>query len=164
MKRAYPPIFKLAERIVLQLEIAVRGFARYHKYTLGTDLRQQAMHVYRLAHRAWRNKAQQLDWLSQLVWAVDELKLSIQLAQQLKIFASFGQFEQIAQLVADMGKQTGGWYKQQAQGQKPLPYAATEARPKTLSTPATNVHTPPTKNGLPLPSGEGWGEGTEVQP
>jgi hypothetical protein len=33
-----------------------------------------------------------------------------------------------------MGKQTGGWHKQQARGQKPLPSAATEARPQTLST------------------------------
>ena len=67
MKPAYPPIIKLTERIMLQLEIAIHGFTRYHKYTLGTNLHQQAIHVYRLAHKAWRNKAQQLDWLSQLV-------------------------------------------------------------------------------------------------
>ncbi|MCB1656814.1 MAG: four helix bundle protein [Pseudomonadales bacterium] len=137
MKQDYPPIIKLAERIVLQLELTVRGFSRYNKYTLGTELRQQSQAMYRLAHRAWRDKSKQLEWLTQLVWAVDELKLSMQLAQQLRAFASFGQFEQLAKLVADMGKQTGGWHKQQVRGQKPLPSAATEARPQILSSPVT---------------------------
>ncbi len=169
MKPTYPPIISLAERIVVQMEIAVQRFARYHKYTLGTDLRKQSLEVYRLAHRAWRDKSQQIQWLTQLVWAVDELKLSMQLAQQLNVFASFGQFEQLAQLVATMGQQTGGWYKQQVQGQKPLPHAATEARPKTLSTPATTKHNYPLTSTLPLPEGEGRGEGlegdgVEVQP
>ena len=86
MKQEYPPIVRLAERLVVQTEEAVRGFARYHKYTLGTELRQQVQQVYRLAHRAWRDKSKQLEWLTQLVWAVDELKLSMQLAQQLKAF------------------------------------------------------------------------------
>ena len=133
----YPPIVRLAERLVVALEECVRRFARYHKYTLGTELRQQAQQVYRLSHRAWRDKAKQAEWLTQLVWAVDELKLSLQLGQQLKAFASFGQFEQLAKLAAELGKQTGGWYKQQVRGQKPVPSEAQEARPQILSTPAT---------------------------
>lgn len=44
MKQDYPPIIKLAERIVLQLELTVRGFSRYNKYTLGTELRQHPKH------------------------------------------------------------------------------------------------------------------------
>ena len=87
MKQEYPPIVRLAERLVVQTEEAVRGFSRYHKYSLGTDLRQQSQEVYRLAHRAWRDKSRQLEWLTQLVWAVYEVKLSLQLAQQLKVFA-----------------------------------------------------------------------------
>ena len=136
MKQDYPPIVRLAERLVVALEECVRRFSRYHKYTLGTELRQQAHHVYRLAYKAWRDKAKQLDWLTQLVWAVDDLKLSLQLGQQLKAFASFGQFEQLAILAADMGKQTGGWYKQQVRGQKSAP-SAEQARPQILSSHTT---------------------------
>lgn len=88
MKQEYPPIVRLAERLVVQTVEAVRGFALYHKYTLGTELRQQVQQVYCLSHRAWRDKSKQLEWLTQLIWAVDELKLSIMLlAQQLKAFA-----------------------------------------------------------------------------
>jgi hypothetical protein len=65
MKPAYPPIIKLAERIVLQLEITVRGFSRYHKYTLGTELRQQAhAHVPLGASVHGAIQSKQLEWLS----------------------------------------------------------------------------------------------------
>ena len=35
MKQEYPPIVRLAKRLVVQTEEAVRGFSRYHKYNLG---------------------------------------------------------------------------------------------------------------------------------
>ena len=60
-----PPIVRLAERLVVMVEEAVRRFARYHKYTFGTELRQQAHAVLRLCHRAWRDKEAQDFWLDQ---------------------------------------------------------------------------------------------------
>jgi hypothetical protein len=39
------PIWRDAEVLVIQVELAVRQFPRYHKYTLGTELRQLAMQV-----------------------------------------------------------------------------------------------------------------------
>lgn len=39
MTFALPPIAKLAERLQLDIEQAVRGFPRFHKYALGADLR-----------------------------------------------------------------------------------------------------------------------------
>jgi len=38
-----PPIVQSAERLLVCIEQAVRGFPRDHKYTLGADLRRQAM-------------------------------------------------------------------------------------------------------------------------
>ncbi len=60
-----PTIVRLAARLVVMLEEGVRRFARYHKYTLSTELRQQAHAVLRLCHRAWRDKAAQDFWLDQ---------------------------------------------------------------------------------------------------
>ena len=37
-----PPIVRLAERLVVMVEEAVRRFARYHRYTFGAELRRQA--------------------------------------------------------------------------------------------------------------------------
>jgi hypothetical protein len=78
MSFSLPPVVKLAEQLRREIELAVRHFARYHKYTTGTDLRGHAKSVVALAHRAWRDRARQGQWLEQLVWAVDELKLELQ--------------------------------------------------------------------------------------
>ena len=44
------PIWRDANRLLLAIEQAVRQFTRYHKYTLGTELRRQAMPVCGLIH------------------------------------------------------------------------------------------------------------------
>lgn len=36
------PIYKTAMDLAIHLEQVVRSFSRYHKYTLGSDLRQQS--------------------------------------------------------------------------------------------------------------------------
>ena len=41
------PIWKAAMDLAVHLEHAVRRFARYHKYTLGTELRQTAQRLCR---------------------------------------------------------------------------------------------------------------------
>lgn len=86
LQAAMPPIVRLAETVLLECETVVRGFSRSHKYTIGTDIRQQAMQVLRLAHRAWRMRKQQTELVRQLVWAVDDLKISLQLGKQLAAF------------------------------------------------------------------------------
>ena len=129
-----PPIVKLAERLMLDIERAVRGFARYHKYAVGADLRADARKVAQLAHRAWRQRARQAELVARRVWAVDDLKITLQLASQLRAFASFGQFEGLARIARDLGKQVGGWHRQHnPQGQN-APAGAPEQRPQILST------------------------------
>ncbi|WP_346839793.1 four helix bundle protein [Microbulbifer sp. SAOS-129_SWC] len=110
--RQLPEIAKKAERLLIDIEQAVRGFPRYHKYTLGTDLRNQAMAVLRLCHRAWRDRSRQPHWVSELTWAIDELKLSLQLGSQLRAFRSFRQFESLIRLAEEVGRCAGGWRRQ----------------------------------------------------
>ncbi len=137
-----PPIAKTAERLLVEIEQAVRAFPRYHKYAIGQDLRTQAMAIARLCNRAWRDRPRQLHWTDQLIWAIDEVKLSLQLAQHLRAFRSFHQFEQLIRLAEDLGKQAGGWKRQQQQhpkGQNP-PRTAAPERAQTLSTRAASAH------------------------
>ena len=61
------PIWSAANRLLIVLELAVRGFPRYHKYTLGSDLRRQALQVCRLIIRANAARAQRAAVLEQLV-------------------------------------------------------------------------------------------------
>jgi len=103
------PIWRDANRLLLTIEQAVRGFPRYHKCTLGTELRRQAMQVCRLIMRAADQRAEQSHWLQQQVMAVDDLKLSVQFAKELEAFRSFQEFQAVAEFAVAVGKQSGGW-------------------------------------------------------
>jgi len=113
MSSVAPPIVRLAERLLVAIEQTVRRFARYHKYSVGADLRAQAMEVAVLAQRAWRNREHQQMWIARLSDAVDDLKLKLQLGSAIRAFPSFPQFEALSRLVKDLGKQVGGWRRQQ---------------------------------------------------
>ena len=116
-----PKIVKTAERLMGDIETAVTRFPRAHRYTLGSDLRQQAMTVARLAHKAWRERENQSARIADLSEAIDDLKLRMQLGNQVHAFASFAQFEALARTAADLGRQCGGWQKQRnAKGQNVL--------------------------------------------
>lgn len=104
------PIWRDANRLLLEIERAVRRFPRYHKYALGNDLRRQAMDVCRAIVRASEPGGRERA-LERLVLAVEDLKISMQLAKELEAFASFAEFARIAELAVLVGKQSGGWRK-----------------------------------------------------
>ena len=111
MTSQVPPIVKLAEQLLVQIEQVVRRFARYHKYTVGSELRTQAMAVALLAARAWRDRDNQKTLVRQLVWEIDALKQRLQLAGLIHAFPSFKQFEALARLAKSLGRQVNGWYR-----------------------------------------------------
>jgi len=102
------PIWRDANRLLLEVEQAVRHFPKYHKYTLGTEMRQQAMKICQLVSRAWRNKADAPQALPRLVQAVDDLKIQLQLGKELHVFQNFAEFERLVELTVQVGKQSGG--------------------------------------------------------
>ena len=103
------PIWRDAQRLLVLVEEAVRRFPRYHKYTLGSDLRRQALHICRLVNRAWRDQQGRLRHIEHLVMAVDEFKLLLQVGKEVRAFAGFGQFQQLVELAVALGRQSGGW-------------------------------------------------------
>jgi hypothetical protein len=113
-----PPIAQTAERLLLEIERAVAGFPRRHRYTVGADLRQQAMGVTVLVHRAWRDRRNQVALIERVRWEVDALKIRMQLCSRLRAFASLAQFEMLARIARELGKQAGGWHRQHS-GQHP---------------------------------------------
>ena len=137
-----PPIVKCAERMLVEIEQAVRSFPRYHKYVIGTELRQQAMSVARSAHRAWRDREHQTEHTIQLARAIDDMKLTLQLGQQIKAFASFAQFEALARVLADLGRQCGGWQKQQRSKRQNAQASGPGQRPQILSARAAEGASP----------------------
>jgi hypothetical protein len=153
---ALPPIYRDCQRLLRQTEAIVMRFSRYHKYTVGTDLRQQAFTLMRTVHRAVYDHKHQHQHIQTLGWQVDDYKLTLQLTMDVGAFSqpqsvSFAQFEGVALLATAIGKQCGGWLKkiqpanplhansgpQSAVMREPVP----QTRPTSLSARATS--TPP---------------------
>ena len=107
-----PPVIKACERLLVDIEHAVRQFPRYHRYVVGADLRKAAAATYCTANRAWRDQAGRQQWVDRLVWQVDEIKMYLQVAKLVGALASFRQFEHLARQVEGLGAQVGGWRRQ----------------------------------------------------
>lgn len=103
------PIWRDSQQLLLLIEQAVRHFPRYHKYTLGSELRRQAMLICRLLARAYNDKERRLRHVMSLHDAIEDLKIQIQLAKELAAFRHFQEFDTIARLAVAVGKQSGGW-------------------------------------------------------
>ena len=104
------PIWRDSSRLLVLIEEAVKRFPRYHKYTLGSDLRRQAMNLHRLLVRALNAQGpERARWVERLNLAVDDIKLMIQLGKEIQAFQSFRQFEEIAGLAVQVGRQSGLW-------------------------------------------------------
>ena len=106
-----PPVVKAAERILLDIELAVRRWPRSHRYGIGADLRRQALALAVGANLAWREQSRRGEHVRGLVEGIESMKVLLQLGSQLRAFSSFGQFEQLARQAHDLGRQVGGWSK-----------------------------------------------------
>ena len=104
------PIYKKAFELVVYFENIVRNFSRYHKYTLGSDLRRQSREVVGLIVRA-NNKTDRLETLLQLREILEQLKLTIRVCKEVKAFHNFNSFEVAINGVIDISKQNEGWIK-----------------------------------------------------
>jgi len=109
------PIFRSAYDLCLYLEQAVHGFSRYHKYTIGTDLRDSARRVLRLVVRA-NNRRDKAPVLLALREEVEELKILLRLGQDVKAFPKFNAFEHAVTRATEIAKQNEGWLRSQQTG------------------------------------------------
>ncbi len=75
------PIYKQAMDIAVHFEKVVAGFPRYHKYTLGSDLRQKSREVVTLVVKANNSRQNRRAILIQLRNTLDELLILVRLAQ-----------------------------------------------------------------------------------
>ena len=106
------PIYKASYDLCLYFEQVVGNFSRYHKYSLGADLRDGARRVLKLVVRAnaRRDKAPILQEIRE---EVEELKAVLRLCEDVKAFPNFNSFEHSFRLVTEIAKQNEGWLKSQ---------------------------------------------------
>lgn len=114
------PIYKLTSELAVMLDQVVRGFARFHKYTLGTKLREGAIELVVLVSRC--NQREQRDqWLPVLCAKVEELKILVNLGKELQAFQSFKQFVQVMEQVVAIARQAEGWRRSLQARERPEP-------------------------------------------
>ena len=102
------PIYKSALALAVYMEQIVRGFEKYHKYTIGVDLRQKSKEL--LFNIGDANLADnKVVALTKLRNSCEEMKMLIQLSKELKAFKSFKQFEHSSLLAVTVCKQAQAW-------------------------------------------------------
>ena len=102
------PIYKSTMDLCVYIETIVRGFEKYHKYTLGVDLRVTSKELLFLIHRA-NISHKRADILEQLRNRCEDLKMLVYLTKELRAFKSFKQFEQLSKLSVAVCRQAQGW-------------------------------------------------------
>ena len=105
------PIWRDAVCRVVEMELALRGFPRYHKYTLGIELRQAAHLICQAVAHAALWASLRLQTPQRLVERIEAPKISVQQAKELCAFVNFAQFQRVVEPTVSVGRQSGGWLK-----------------------------------------------------
>jgi len=102
------PIYKSALELAVYMEKIVKEFEKYHKYTMGVDLRQKSKTLlFTIGHA---NLAEdKIVALTKLRDTCEEMKMLIQLSKELQVFKSFKQFEHSSLLTVMVCKQAQAW-------------------------------------------------------
>jgi hypothetical protein len=101
------PVYKDTYQLVLQIFERTRDFPREYKYTLGQDMKRDALQLLRCIYRAnkHKNRAAHLeDFLDEF----ELLQLEIRLCVEMKIITIRHQAA-LSGLIARIGKQVTGW-------------------------------------------------------
>jgi len=79
------PIYKSALDLVVYIETIIKGFERYHKYTIGEDLRNYSKELLFMIQRANISSQREAELLK-LRDKAEEVKMLIRVIQELKVF------------------------------------------------------------------------------
>ncbi len=104
------PIYKKAYDLLLYFEKIVHNFSRYHKYTHGTELRQQMREVLQLIRHA-NDAEDKTPFLLKNRVRLEDLKLTIRVCKDVQAFQNFNSFQYSINEVVGLCKQNEGWLK-----------------------------------------------------
>ena len=93
------PIYRDALNLAVHFEKIVANFSRYHKYTLGTEMRNASRQAVKMVIHA-NNQADKVQALQALREHLEELLLLIRLAKEVEAFKSFNAYSHVVELTA----------------------------------------------------------------
>ncbi|MDO8660784.1 MAG: four helix bundle protein [Candidatus Woesearchaeota archaeon] len=110
------PIFKSALDLCVYVEIMVKSFEKYHKYTLGHDMREFAKEMLFMINRVNLSK-NRVEMITKLRDKCEDMKMLLLLAKELKAYKNFNQFEHSSKLSVNVCKQAQAWLRAQEKGE-----------------------------------------------
>ena len=110
MRSEHLPIFKATLDLCVYLDGMVKNQEKYHKYAIGSEMRDASRQMLYLLNRANTFKgAKRVALLEQLIGECEALKMMLILAKELKAFKSFNQFEHSSLLTVNVCRQAQAW-------------------------------------------------------
>lgn len=82
------PIYKKSMELAVYMENVVRNFSRYHKYTIGADMRDLSKNLVTLIIKA-NSRKDKRKLLTELRDKSEEIKVNIMIGKEIKAFKSF---------------------------------------------------------------------------
>ena len=104
------PIFKQMMDVAVLMEKTVQQFSRYHKYTLGTELRSMCHHGLALIMEA-NSTRERHAVLLELRVLLEKIKIHLAIAREVGAFANKNAFSKAVDLVVGLCRQNEGWIK-----------------------------------------------------
>ena len=103
------PVYKDTYQLVLKIFHCTKNFSKEYKYTIGADLKKDAMQLLRTIYRANRATSKK-EILEVFLDEFELIKLQIRLCVDLKVMPLRSQAA-LSDIVERIGKQVGGWLK-----------------------------------------------------
>jgi len=105
------PIFREAYDLTVHIEKIVRNFSRYHKYTLGTDLRNKSRGILEKIIEANNARDDRAACLLELRQEMENLKVLARLCHESGGFTSTRSYLHVTERITNLAKQNEGWLK-----------------------------------------------------
>lgn len=102
------PIFRSALELCVYIETIVKRFDRYHKYTIGEDMRKFSKDMLFIINRVGLAK-DKVRALTRLRDRCEDMKMLILISKELNAFKSFKQFDHSSKLSVDVCRQAQAW-------------------------------------------------------
>ncbi|HAT9492128.1 TPA: four helix bundle protein [Legionella pneumophila subsp. pneumophila] len=101
------PVYKDTYQLVVRVFEYTKNFPREYKYTLGQDMKRDALHLLRCIYRANKHK-NRAEHLEAFLDEFELLKLEIRLCVEMKLI-SLKKQSRLSEFMVRIGKQVTGW-------------------------------------------------------
>ena len=105
------PIYRTAFDLAIHIEKIVRHFSRYHKYSLGTELRENSRRILERIIEA-NNSQSRESILLKLREDLEKFKVIVRLCHESGGFSSTRSYLYVSEQIVNLAKQNEGWLRQ----------------------------------------------------